>query len=83
MVAVNRDFIRGYIMKKPIELIYMSKTFMIESVGGEVVVPQIREITTENGTPLPGKEAEAKELISMLIQCEEEHRMIEKRWTWK
>ena len=67
-------------MKKPIELIYMSKTFMIESVGGEVVVPQIREITTENGTPLPGKEEEAEDLISQLLHCEKEHRRIEKRF---
>lgn len=50
------------------------KSFMIESVGGRCLVPRVKEITTDNGSPKPGHEEELKELLGLMLECEEEDR---------
>ena len=51
-----------------------SKSFMIESVGGQCLVPRVKEITTGNGSPKPGHEEELEELLGLMLECEQEDR---------
>ena len=48
------------------------KSFMIESVGGRCLVPRVKEITMGNGSPKPGCEEELRELLGLMLECEQE-----------
>ena len=55
-----------------VAVIIKCKTFMIESVGGKVMVPQVAAITDGAGYPHPGKEQEFQSLFDMMVHCETE-----------
>ena len=57
-----------------VSVLINSKSFMIESVGGQCLVPRVKEITTGNGSPKPGFEEELEELLGLMLECEQEDR---------